>query len=320
MIEKKQPVVSVCMITYNHENYIRQAIEGVLMQKTNFPIELIIGEDCSTDDTLQICLKYQHNHADIIKILHSNSNLGVIANFNSVLNQAKTKYIALCEGDDYWIDPYKLQKQVDYLTNNNKKVLIHTNGFWNKRNKITPWNEWTIKEGNVEETFYYGNIVRTCTALFRSEYIDEFLSIWTNSKCKIIGDWALFAFYATKGEFGYIADKTSVYRLNSNSVTSKKNSNKYFSYELDVIEMKRFLRDYIFVNKLNTIYSEQTLIGDINHAYMKKCFNDYSYNQAIKILQNDNLNSKTKKLHVYLTNRIVFYASATIRKVLHCIK
>jgi len=111
-------LVSVCMITYNHEKYIKDAIEGVLMQKTNFPIELIIGEDCSNDYTRNIVKEYETNYPEIIYAQYPSTNRGMIINFFTVLQSAKGKYIALCEGDDYWTDPYKLQKQVDFLEHN----------------------------------------------------------------------------------------------------------------------------------------------------------------------------------------------------------
>jgi len=104
--------VSVLMITYNHEKYIREAIDGVLMQKTDFPIELIIGEDCSTDNTREIVIEYTKKHPEIVKPQLPNENRGMQNNFMGIYNAALGKFIALCEGDDYWTDPYKLQKQV----------------------------------------------------------------------------------------------------------------------------------------------------------------------------------------------------------------
>ena len=119
--------VSVLMITYNHENFIREAIEGVLMQKTDFPIELIIGEDCSTDGTRKIVMEYASKYPDIIRPLLPDSNLGMMKNFIETMQAATGKYIALCEGDDYWTDPYKLQKQVDILNKLPDIISVTTN-------------------------------------------------------------------------------------------------------------------------------------------------------------------------------------------------
>jgi glycosyltransferase involved in cell wall biosynthesis len=106
------PLVSVVVITYNHEAYIEQAIEGILAQQCDFPIELIIGEDKSTDRTLDICLDYQKKYPHLIRVVTWHENVGVSANFLRVWGRARGKYVAICEGDDYWIDPRKLTKQV----------------------------------------------------------------------------------------------------------------------------------------------------------------------------------------------------------------
>ena len=97
---EEEVMVSVCMITYNHEAYIAQAIEGVLMQQTDFPIELVIGEDCSTDRTRAICLEYQQRHPGIIRLALRERNIGMMPNFVQTLQACEGKYIALCEGDD----------------------------------------------------------------------------------------------------------------------------------------------------------------------------------------------------------------------------
>src|SRR5574344_1891550 len=121
--------VSICMITYNQGKYIKNAIEGVLMQKTNFDFELIIGEDCSSDNTNSICVEYVEKYPDKIRLISYSENQGMIKNFIRVLEESKGRYIAFCEGDDYWIDPFKLQKQFDFLENNSSYGLIYTGVF-----------------------------------------------------------------------------------------------------------------------------------------------------------------------------------------------
>jgi len=110
------PLVSVRVITYNHEKYIATCLEGVLMQKTNFPFEVIIGEDCSTDHTRQIVLAYQEKYPQIIQVLPLlDENLGMMPNSMRIQQACRGKYHTMLEGDDYWIDPLKLQKQVDLM-------------------------------------------------------------------------------------------------------------------------------------------------------------------------------------------------------------
>ena len=109
------PLLSIVTITYNHEPFIAKTIEGVLMQQVNFPIEFIIAEDCSTDGTRAICQRYADEHPELIRLITSESNVGAVANERRAMLAARGKYIAFCEGDDYWTDPLKLQKQVDFL-------------------------------------------------------------------------------------------------------------------------------------------------------------------------------------------------------------
>jgi glycosyltransferase involved in cell wall biosynthesis len=109
------PLVSVVMITYNHERYLAEAIEGVVRQETSFPIELLIGEDCSTDGTREIALSYQKRFPEMIRVITSEQNVGAHENFARVLASARGKYIAFCEGDDFWHRPDKLERQVSAL-------------------------------------------------------------------------------------------------------------------------------------------------------------------------------------------------------------
>ena len=120
------PLLSIVTITYNHEPFIAKTIEGVLMQQVKFPIELIIAEDCSTDGTRVICQRYAEQYPELIRLIMSDSNVGAIANERRAILAARGKYIAFCEGDDYWTDPYKLQKQVDFLeTNPDYSICFH---------------------------------------------------------------------------------------------------------------------------------------------------------------------------------------------------
>ncbi|WP_316814826.1 glycosyltransferase family 2 protein [Pedobacter nyackensis] len=116
-------MLSICCVTYNHEKYIAQAIEGFLMQKTTFKYEILIGEDCSTDGTRKIVDEYAAKYPDRIKLITSETNVGAHQNVVRVIKEVKGKYIALCDGDDYWTNPLKLQKQVDFLDQNQDYIM-----------------------------------------------------------------------------------------------------------------------------------------------------------------------------------------------------
>jgi glycosyltransferase involved in cell wall biosynthesis len=114
-MDANHPLVSVHIITYNQESYVARAIAGALQQQTDFPLEILVGEDCSQDGTRDIVLGYQREHPERIRVITSERNVGALENSNRVLRVCRGKYIAICDGDDYWTDPHKLQKQVDFL-------------------------------------------------------------------------------------------------------------------------------------------------------------------------------------------------------------
>lgn len=133
------PLVSVVTITYNHEPWIARTIEGVLSQKVDFPLEMVIAEDCSTDGTRAVCERYAEAHPDIIRLLPSERNLGIIPNERRAMAAARGKYIAFCEGDDYWTEPSKLQRQVDFLESHPDYSVCFTRcRHYNERTK-----EWS---------------------------------------------------------------------------------------------------------------------------------------------------------------------------------
>lgn len=119
----EQPLVSVCMLAYKHEKYIAQAIECVLAQQCDFPVELVIGEDCSPDRTRAIALGFQRLRPDVVRIITSKENVGMMANFRRTLTACRGRYIAFCEGDDYWTDPSKLRRQVDLFARHPRVML-----------------------------------------------------------------------------------------------------------------------------------------------------------------------------------------------------
>ena len=141
----KAPLVSVRMPTYNQEEYIRQAIESVMMQKTDFEFEVLIGDDCSTDRTREICFECQKKYPDKIRVLWSDENLFKYhGNQLRILARCRGEYIAICEGDDYWTDPLKLQKQVDLIRKTGAVMCVAD-------------SEWHYKDGAVEKFVYGGS-------------------------------------------------------------------------------------------------------------------------------------------------------------------
>ena len=212
--------VSVAMITYNHEAFIAQAIESVLMQRTDFAVELVIGEDCSTDSTRAVVREYGERYPYRVRTLLPERNLGMIPNLVTTLKACNGQYIALLEGDDYWIDSHKLQKQVRYMNAHTDLVSC-----FHKASRIFDDTEnqspqilkppTNASRFTLDDLFLYGNFIPTCSVLFRNGLIGD----WPNWLYELtVGDWPLHILNAQYGAIGYIKDKTmSVHRVHSGS-------------------------------------------------------------------------------------------------------
>jgi glycosyltransferase involved in cell wall biosynthesis len=216
-------MVSVVMITYGHEQYIKQAIEGVLIQQCDFAVELIIANDCSPDNTDNVVDQFMENHpnSNWIKYTRHNSNKGMILNFIWALEQANGKYIALCEGDDYWTDALKLQKQVDFLEVNPKSSMCFTSvkKYYQNKNIYSKWHlELKQKEYSAKEIIY-NLLVPTCSAVFRNEENCNYDKLF-NNKNFIFPDMILWLFLLGKGSVFCLPFESAVYRRNESSVTA----------------------------------------------------------------------------------------------------
>ncbi len=211
---QQQVLVSVVMITYGHEKYIREAIEGVLMQEGDFDLELVIANDCSPDNTDAIIseLLKSHPKADKIRYIKHKKNIGMMPNFIFALQQAQGDYIALCDGDDYWTDPYKLQKQVDFLEANPDYVLSFHKVKILKPNGELVEDFITKVPDNYEtqETLArLGNYIHTPSVVFRN-VIKEFPPEFSLSP---IGDYFLYMLLVEHGKLHYFEDEMAVYRF-----------------------------------------------------------------------------------------------------------
>ncbi|MFK7059231.1 glycosyltransferase [Flavobacterium oreochromis] len=214
--------VSVSMITYNHENYIAQAIEAVLMQKTNFEVELVISNDNSTDNTHEIIKDVIATNNTNIKIKYFNNleNKGMMPNFIHNLEHCDGNYIALCDGDDYWTDPLKLQKQIDLLESNlNIAICYHqVNSDYN--GSITDYTSDKESITSIKDLAKENYIVN-CSVVYRNGLINELPNYFISSP---IGDYFLHLLNARKGDIFYIKEKMANYRIHDSSYWSTKNS------------------------------------------------------------------------------------------------
>lgn len=211
------PKLSVHVITYNHEAFIAQALDSVLMQETDFDFEIVIGEDCSTDRTGEIVREYAARHLDKIRLLPREMNLGGRKNWLDVYANCRGEYVALLDGDDHWTSPHKLQKQVELLDARRDLVscfhparVIDKNGCEVHINRPAE-----IKEVYGLDDLVRVNILPTASVVLRSNLLKPVPEALRTAP---VGDWLIHSYCALKGGIGFIDEVMSVYRIHPGGV------------------------------------------------------------------------------------------------------
>lgn len=259
----KTPLVSISCITYNHAPYIRECLNGFIMQKTNFPFEVLIHDDCSTDGTTEIIKEYVEKYPEIIKPLYEEENQyqqgkpSGSAVWN--LPRAKGKYVALCEGDDYWTDPLKLQKQVDFLESHPAYGMCYTdfNIYYQSKNKFehslfknNP-TKYPIEYKSTEEWILRNGYVAPPTWVIRKESFPK------STIKSVDGTFVLFAHFLATTHVKAIEETTATYRILDESAAHSKNYEKIYQRNRNLLDVKHKLIEYY---NLDTSYKNLCMI------------------------------------------------------------
>lgn len=261
----QNPLVSISCTTYNHEPYIRQCLDGFLMQQCDFEYEILVHDDASTDGTQKIIKEYQGKYPEIIKPIFQTENQyskgirGLIARFN--LPRARGKYIALCEGDDYWIDPLKLKKQVETLEKNPNIDICSHASFLNINNIQT--DKMIGYWGEKKRYFSFDEVIMNFAAtaplhsiMIRNKNVELFKNITSVS---LGGHSMLQIQYSYPNGLIYLQNRMSVYRVGSQSSISKilfKNDRDYLKRQLKNFDGLDILAKHI--NQMDLFLIEKT--------------------------------------------------------------
>ncbi|CAI6086429.1 hypothetical protein PAECIP112173_04983 [Paenibacillus sp. JJ-100] len=253
MYEKKI-TCNVLLVTYNHEKYIKQAIESILEQKTNFKYEIIVADDCSTDQTINIISEYANEYPELFKLLPKQDNLGITLNYKRGFAACNGEYVAVLEGDDYWTDPQRLQKHVDFLESNKACVLTFNqfvvHDMKKKRHKVQPWSwDKSFQLINTSELVLDNFIGNFSTCVYRTKnikMIKESLYELT------VYDWMTNIVVSQEGLIAYLPEVMSVYRLHPNGTWSQKDEVEKLKETIKLID------DYD--NFLEKLYHEEFVI------------------------------------------------------------
>ena len=293
-MEVNLPKVSVLVQTYQQASFISTCLDSIISQKTAFPIEIIIGEDCSTDGTREICQEYAAKYPNLIRLfLRSRDDVIYVEgkatgryNFIKNLQAARGKYIALCEGDDYWVDPYKLAKQVSFLEERQDFVLV-----FNSYDKL-------INDQRIPGVVYEGEVdfegfmkkdskktpIQTGSALFvRNTQDIEFFSRYF--KQTQTGDYALFLLTLCNGKAFCQGEIMSVYRMHPGGVSNNLKPQSWFKIRLSVIntllKQAKIPQDYVPVT--------ETYLRQVHKNYAALLIRNGQLLTGIKHLVNSNL-------------------------------
>lgn len=306
-------MVSIICNAYNHENYIRDALEGFVMQKTSFKFEVLIHDDASTDKTADIIRKYEKDYPDIIKPIYQTENQfskgkGMVAKHQ--YPRVKGKYIALCEGDDHWIDENKLQKQVDFMEKNpncvmtchNSKRIDCVSGKEKIENPIPKTGYATAEDILVDKPGYW---IATASIVYRKSIREGFPEFF---RLPPVGDMPLRWYCFAKGDVYYFEDVMSVYNYKTPGSWSAGRRSKmkgdYFKF-------------YEMYNEYTNYKYDKYVKGEIR----KRIYNNAREAVDIKVIFNPQYRDLYKKIP--LKNKIyfnVYRVSPWLLKTYHSIK
>ena len=232
-------MISVAITTYNHEHYISQAIDSVLWQKCDVPIEIVISDDCSTDGTSEICAQYAKKYPSKIMYIRNRTNMGLLENYKQLFKRCSGDYIAWLDGDDYWCDDEKLQKQMKVLESGSYKMCCSDKYVEKNRIRYTsPF--WTLD--TLSDLLSKGNSICTPTVLCSRDLIDRYIDgvvyVAKQRKWKTVdfGIWANILHDMPKSIY-FMNDVTAVYRIVDGSGSHGDSKEKSYQWDACVCDM-----------------------------------------------------------------------------------
>ncbi len=314
-----KPTISVVVITYNQQATLAQTLDSILMQEGNFDLQIVVAEDCSTDNTRDICQQYKILYPEKIVLLLQVVNQGITKNFIDGLRACEGDYIAICAGDDYWIDPLKLQKQLHFLQSHLDYGVVSTNGYrlLVKQNKlvagIPPLHP--VADGRVfDQTWRGGVYAMPLAMMFRAELLNLMdLDEWLRRKFSV-EDIPLQAIMAHNTKFGYIADTTCIYRVYPESATFISfNHPRYMYYHEGLVAIRKYLYE-LYPNEVE--YSDQWANDYLVYRKFLRAIVNYDYKDACACVGNFRATTgKEARAVKVCQNRLTFYVFCIIKRL-----
>jgi glycosyltransferase involved in cell wall biosynthesis len=305
---EKMIKVAVCITTYNQEKYIGEAIESALIQRTDFEVDIIIGEDHSSDSTLSICKEYERKNPSRIILFANQSNMGVAANTMNLFQYVllnNYKYTAILDGDDFWNDQLKLQKQVDYLENNKEYGFIHTsNGSLNdKTGKLNLRIRRNVPTGNIFNLILREPLIINCTVMFCTKYLEYFdFETIRELRSLLAIDHLTNVIISSYTELAFLEDVTAVWRQHNNNTSISHSLVRQYAW------IEHEITQAIYINSLYPELYKFSLVDATRYRafrQLESAFNCRVYNEAKRINKEYDV-VKDSPLAFWTKNRLFF--------------
>lgn len=299
-------LVSICCITYNHVGYIRQCLDGFMMQKTDFAFEVLIHDDASTDGTTEIIKEYELKFPKVIKPLYETENQWVKGRRGSIVfnyPRAKGKYIAMCEGDDYWTDPHKLQKQVSFLENNPDYCACYTKAHVFNEN-LSSLENYTIGVDYISfENLLLNNTIPTLTMVYDRAIFARYLAeVNPRSHGWKMGDYPIWLYFAANSKIKFIDDITATYRVTVGSSSRPHNIEARVSFLKSTAEIQRYFAKY----------SQEEIIPYINCQLDYNILNLYIVNRNL----NEAVAYLTSTTNIPFCKKMIYWFKILLVKII----
>ena len=312
------PVVSVVLPSYNRANTVGQAIESILYQQCDFPFEIIIGDDCSTDDVRQVLQDYQQKYPDIIQLIFHEQNIGLSANWATCVKACSGKYICNCDNDDYWHNPDKLSFQFEYMESHPEENVIITNHRNHNRDTgvITEELAWIDRSLSLQQAFFQGK-QRFCNAtiMYRAKFLKKHVNLDDFIKYQFtLQDWNTWIILSAYTDFTILPVSTATFGIETESITRPRTYKKVLERFKKEKECFKYVCD-LFPDSLK--YDEKsydTYIQSVllNLAYKKRDFKNAR--KFAKSMLGLGDNSFRARMSQYYLGFYIFYLLKAIKR------
>jgi len=280
-----RPLVSIIMPTFNHERYILKSLESIINQNIDFEIEILIGDDCSTDNTRKECLYFKNKYPELVRLFFNPVNIGLLKNYKNLIENAKGKYLAILESDDYWQNRNKLKTQIRFLEENSDYGLIYTNAnfLYENNKKLKESVQKRNPSGDIFKKLLKGNFIIACTTCFRKCLFDKYINIDDYIKENFeTFDFPVWLELSLKTKFKFYNESTATYRIVSKSISNNSNKDKVIKF----IDSSLNIVNYVLKKNSIDLSNNKYIKNSCKIQQVKYLCRQGAMSEAVKIAKN----------------------------------